>query len=283
MIGLHTTPQRNGPMARAITMPKASISTKGHNLPRFRSGSPIIQAGRRWSLATLLVIGSAGLAQPAAAQTSTPEMEIAHPFLTHEGLPDAVGVVSTRATGLATRADGSTQGDFGFHFETGLTENLGLHIRSDQFLRSRRSEVMLQYTVLKSADGESGVAPIVELEFPTRSGGGKARVLVGFTSKLARKNFAINQVVHYNLSEHAVEASAALVLRATDRIYPVVEVLGQGGRDIPTVVNMLAGVKYRVHGSLLLGLAYQRPITSAREISSQILFQIEFMVGKRAH
>jgi hypothetical protein len=233
-------------------------------------------------LATLLIIGSAGLAQPAAAQTSPPEMEIAHPFLTHEGLPDAVGRVSTRATGLVTRADGSTQGDFGFHFETGLTNNLGIHIRSDEFLKSRRSEAMLQYAIFKSADGESGIAPIVELEFPTRSGGGKARVLVGFTSKLAGKNFAINQVVHYNLSEHAVEASAALVLRATDRIYPVVEVLGEGGRDIPTIVNMLAGVKYRVHGSLLLGLAYKRPITSAREISSQFLFQIEFMVGKRA-
>jgi hypothetical protein len=282
MIDLHSFPQRNEPIVRAIAIPKATSATQEQNLSCRQSGSPNIRPGSRWSLAALLIIGSAGLAQPAAAQTSPPEMEIAHPFLTHEGLPDAVGRVSTRATGLVTQADGSTRGDFGFHFETGLTNNLGIHIRSDEFLKSRRSEAMLQYAIFKSANGESGIAPIVELEFPTRSGGGKARVLVGFTSKLAGKNFAINQVVHYNLSEHAVEASAALVLRATDRIYPVVEVLGEGGRDIPTIVNMLAGVKYRVHGSVLVGLAYKRPISSARDISSQFLLQLEFMVGKRA-
>ncbi len=237
-------------------------------------------AGRRPILAALLVIGVSGLPRPAVAQMNGPE--IAHPFLTHEGLPDAVGVLSTRATGLVTRADGSTEGDFGFHLETGLANNLGLHIRSDEFLRSRRSEVMLQYAILKSADGESGIAPLVELEFPTRSGGGKARVLVGFTSKLAGKNFAINQVLHYNLSEQTIEASAALVLRVSDHFYPVVEVLGEGGAHIPTVVNMLAGLKYRVPGGVLVGIAYKRPITSAREISSQVLFQVEFMVGKPA-
>jgi hypothetical protein len=263
-------------------MPKASSATQEQNLSCCRSGSLNIRAGRRSSFAALLIIVSCSLARPAGAQTSPPEMEIAHPFLTHEGLPDAVGRVSTRATGLATRADGSTQGDFGFHFETGLTDNLGLHIRSDQFLRSRRSEAMLQYAIFKSADGESGIAPIVELEFPTRSGGGKARVLVGFTTKLAGQNFAINQVLHYNLSEHSVEASAALVLRATDRFYPVVEVLGEGGANIPTVVNMLVGVKYRLPSGVFVGLGYQRPITRAREISSQFLFQVEFMIGKRA-
>ena len=72
------------------------------------------------------------------------------------------------------------------------------------------------------------------------------------------------------------------MLRLTDRFYPVVEVLGEGGANIPTVVNMLAGVKYRVPGGALVGLAYQRPITSAREISSQFLLQVEFMFGKRA-
>jgi hypothetical protein len=260
-------------------MLKTSYATQRQKLSYCRNGPPNHWAARRLSFAALLIIGSGGLVQPAVAQASEPE--IAHPFLTHEGLPDAVGRLSTRATGLVTRADGSTRGDFGYHLETGITSNLGLHIRSDESLRSRRSEVMLQYAILKSADGESGFAPLVELEFPTRSGGGKARVLVGFTSKLARKNFAINQVVHYNLSERTIEASAALVLRATDRIYPVVGVLGEGGANIPTVVNMLAGVKYRVHGSVLVGLAYKRPITSAREISSQYLLQLELMIGKR--
>ncbi len=227
----------------------------------------------------LLLATLAFLPQPATAQMPKEE-EIAHPFFTHEGLPDAVGVYSGRISGLATRADGQTKGDFAFHLETGLTDKLGLHIRSDQFLMERRSEVMLQYALLKSADGESGFAPIVELEFPTRSGGGKARVLVGFTSKLARGNFALNQVVHYNLSEKMVDASVGLVLRASDRIYPVLELLGEGGVGKPTIINALAGVKFRVRGSTLIGVAYKRPVTSDREISSQFVVQLEFMAGK---
>jgi hypothetical protein len=221
------------------------------------------------------------LPSPAIAQMADDE-EIAHPFFTHEGLPDSVGVYSTRLSGLATRADEKSTGDFGFHLETGITDKLGLHIRSDQFLMNRRSEAMLQYAVLKSADGESGLAPIVELEFPTRAGGGKARALVGFTSKLARRGFAVNQVMHYNLSEKSFETSVSLVVRASNRIYPVVELLGEGGVGKPTVLNALAGLKFRVQGSTLIGLAYKRPITSAREISSQFVLQLEFMVGKRA-
>lgn len=214
---------------------------------------------------------------PAIAQMAADE-EIAHPFFTHEGLPDSVGVYSTRLSGLATDADGQRTGDFGFHLETGLTDRVGLHIRSDQFLMDRRSEAMLQYALFRSADGESGFAPIVELEFPTRTGGGKARVLVGFTSKLARRNFAINQVFHYNLSEKSFETSASLVVRASNRFYPVVELLGEGGSGRPTVVNALAGLKFRVRGSALVGIAYKRPITSAREISSQVVVQFEFML-----
>ena len=232
-------------------------------------------------LPLLLLATMVALPKPAVAQMPGKE-EIAHPFFTHEGLPDAVGTYSARLSGLATNADGTTKGDFAFHVETGLTDKLGLHIRSDRFLMARRSEVMLQYALLKSADGESGFAPIVELEFPTRSGGGKARVLVGFTTKFARDNFAFNQVIHYNLSEKSVEASAGLVLRVSDSFYPVLELLGEGGVGKPTVVDLLAGVKYRLRGSTLIGVAYRRPVMSARELSSQIVVQLEFMVGKRA-
>ena len=249
-------------------------------LTRLKQTRVLGRLGRVHYLPLLLLASIAVLPQPAAAQMPDEE-EIAHPFFTHEGLPDAVGTYSGRLSGLSTRADGQTEGDFAFHLETGLTDKLGLHIRSDQFLTERRSEVMLQYAWLKSADGESGFAPLVELEFPTRSGGGKARVLVGFTSKLAQGNFVFNQVLHYNLSEKSVEASAGLVFRASDRIYPVLELLGEGGVGMPTVIELLGGVKYRLQGSTLLGVAYRRPITRARENSSQIVVQLEFMVGKR--
>ena len=81
----------------------------------------------------------AGLGVASGAACAEEKTEIAHPFLTHEGLPDAVGSYSTRLSSLATRIDGTTKGDFAFHVETGLTENIGLHLRSDQFLQERWS------------------------------------------------------------------------------------------------------------------------------------------------
>ena len=62
------------------------------------------------------------------------EEEVTHPFLTHMGVPEGVGVYNLRLAGLATRADGATKGDFAFHFETGLTKFIGLHVRNDRFL-----------------------------------------------------------------------------------------------------------------------------------------------------
>lgn len=56
------------------------------------------------------------------------EEEIAHPFFTHMGIPEAVGTYSLRLAALATEMDGRTKGDFAFHFETGLSKYVGLHI-----------------------------------------------------------------------------------------------------------------------------------------------------------
>jgi hypothetical protein len=221
----------------------------------------------------------AGSPLPASAQ-SKEKAEIAHPFFTHEGLPDPVGSFSMRTSALATRADGSTKGDVALHLETGVTDNIGVHIRSDQFLQSRRSELMFQFAALKSKDGESGFAPIIEFNVPTRAGGGKPAAQVGFTSKLANSQVAINQALHYDPSEKSMDGSVAAVIRATERIYPVIELLGERGRDKPTVVNLLAGAKYRLSGDTLLGVAYQRPVTSARGLSSQIVVQLEFKLGR---
>ena len=51
---------------------------------------------------------------------------------------------------------------------------------------------------------------------------------------------------------------------------------------MPTIVNVLTGVKFRLRGGSVLGAAYQRPVTSEREISSQIVLQLEFMLGMHA-
>ncbi len=60
--------------------------------------------------------------------------EIAHPFFTHMGMPEAVGTYSLRLAALTTRMDGTTKGNFAFHFKTGLSKFVGLHIRNDRFL-----------------------------------------------------------------------------------------------------------------------------------------------------
>ena len=116
---------------------------------------------------------------PAAAAK---EEELPHPFFTHMGLPEGVGNYNLRVLGVATRAGGGTEGDFGFHLETGLTPTIGLHIRNDRFLNNDKTEAMFQFAAYVSKDGMSGFAPIIEFEFPTHRGASRINTLVGFTT-----------------------------------------------------------------------------------------------------
>jgi hypothetical protein len=235
------------------------------------------------ALALIALFGSAreGVSQtvPAAAakESGGMEMEVPHPFFTHEGLPDPVGTFSLRTVAVATRVDGKTQGDFGFHLETGLTKTIGLHIRNDGVLNSPRTEAMFQFAAITSGDGRSGFAPIVEFEFPTHSGAGsRINTLVGQTGKLANASMAFNEVVHYNPREDMAEWSASWVVVATPKVFPVVEIFGEGGTDALPIVRLLAGIKVRIREGFLLGLAYQLPITKNKEFSSQFAFQPDF-------
>ena len=232
------------------------------------------------ALALIALLGSAreGVAQmppaPSAKDTSAKEMEVPHGFFTHEGLPDAVGSFSLRTAALATRVDGKTQGDFAFHLETGLTKTIGLHIRNDRFLNSPMTEAMFQFVAITSADGRSGFAPILEFELPTHSGaGGRINTLVGQTAKLANSSVAFNQVLHYNPREDMVDWSASLVAVATPQFFPVLEILGEGGTDVLPIVRLLAGFKVRIREGVLLGIAYQLPITKNKDFSSQLVIQ----------
>lgn len=202
------------------------------------------------------------------------EEEVAHPFFTHMGVPEAVGIFNLRLAGLATRADGRTKGDFAFHFETGLTKYIGLHVRNDSFLDRTRSEVMFQFAAIRSKNGMSGFSPIIEFEIPTRKGGGsRINTLVGFSTALANKRAAFNQVVHYNPREDSVDASAALVVKVGRRFFPVLEILGEGMRGERPIINLLGGLKVRVNKNLVLGFAVQAPVTNRKDVSSQLAFQ----------
>ena len=207
---------------------------------------------------------------PAASPAAAEEPELPHAFFTHMGLPEGVGVFNLRTLALATRAEGQTDGDFAFHLETGLTPRIGLHIRNDRFLDSPRTEAMFQFAAFVSKDGMRGIAPLIEFEFPTKSGAGsRIQTLVGFTSTLGGRRAVFNQVLHYNPREDGVDASAAVVFKLGRRVFPVVELLGEGVRGAPTVVNLLGGLKVRVREWLHLGLAVQFPLSNAKEFSWQ--------------
>jgi hypothetical protein len=199
--------------------------------------------------------------------------EIAHPFFTHMGMPEAVGIYSLRLAALATRMDGNTKGDFAFHFETGLSKIVGLHIRNDRFLDNTHTEIMFQFAVIRSKDGMSGFSPIIEFEIPTKKGVSRINTLVGFSTAFVGSRFAFNQVLHYNPREDMVDGSAALVYKLSKKMFFVVEILGEKESDQQAIINLLGGVKIRVSKNLLLGIGYQHPITSNKGFSAQYIFQ----------
>lgn len=236
--------------------------------------------------AGILAVTLAGLpafARPVAAQEPMPPpaeeaegAEVPHPFFTHMGLPEGVGVFNLRAAGLATRAEGKTDGDFAFHLETGLTRLIGLHIRNDRFLDVPRSEAMFQFAVITSRDGMSGFAPLIEFEVPTRSGGGsRINTLVGFTSTLSNPEAALNQALHYDPREDGVDASASLVVRLTERFFPVLEVLGEGAKGERPIINLLSGLKVGAGEGITAGIGYQTAVTSNEGFSWQLVGELE--------
>ena len=181
-----------------------------------------------------------------------------------------MGNFNLRVLGVATRADGGTEGDFAFHLETGLTPTIGLHVRNDRFLNNDKTEAMFQFAAYVSKDGMSGFAPIIEFEFPTHRGASRINTLVGFTTSRGTSRWAFNQVLHYDPREDMVDGSAALVVGATKYVFPVMEILGEGGKGRSTVVNVLGGVKVRLRDWLIVGVAIEFPMTSAHDFSSQL-------------
>lgn len=209
------------------------------------------------------------------------EQEVAHPFFTHMGVPEAVGVYSLRLGALVTSAEGKRDGDFAFHFETGLTKFIGVHLRNDGIVDRQHTELMFQFAAVRSEDGMSGFAPIIEFEFPTHSGGDQhINTLVGFSTALANSKTAFNQIVHYDPRTDMVEGSAAFVLKLGTRLFPVVELSGESMPGERPIINLLGGMKVRVNENLLLGIAIQAPVTGREDFSWQLVFQPDIEWGK---
>jgi hypothetical protein len=139
------------------------------------------------------------------------EQEVAHPFFSHMGMPEGVGIYSLRLGALVTRTEGNKDGDLPFHFETGLTKSIGVHLRNDRILNSQHTELMFQFAAVRSEDGMSGFAPMIEFEFPTHSAGDQhINTLVGFSTALANTKAAFNQVMHYDPRTEMVEGAPRL-------------------------------------------------------------------------
>lgn len=222
-----------------------------------------------------------GMDKTAMGNMGTGEQEVAHPFFTHMGMPEGVGVYSLRLGGLLTRSDGKTDPDFAFHFETGLTDFVGIHLRNNAVLSDPHTELMFQFAVVKSKDGMSGFAPIIEFEFPTHSGGDRhINTLVGFSTALANAKASFNQVLHYDPRVEMVEGSAAVVVKLGSRLFPVVEISGDGMPGEHTMINLLAGMKVRVNKLLLVGLAVQAPVTERKDFTWQFALEPEMEWGK---
>lgn len=225
---------------------------------------------------TMRAMGAAGGPPPMAA---TPELP--HPFFTHMGMPEGVGVYSLRVGGLSNQgldpAMGGRSADMFFHFETGLTDRIGVHVRNDQFRTMPRTEVMFQFLALQSRDGRLGFAPIIEFELPTRSSGGpRINTLTGFTVAATRSRIAFNGALHFNPREDVVDYSAGWVVAAGRRFFPVVEVLGNAGRGLTSGVRLLGGVKMPITERVLIGFAVQFPVTARRDFGRQLVFGPDF-------
>jgi hypothetical protein len=206
--------------------------------------------------------------------------EVAHPFFSHEGVPDAVGAFNLRLSGLLTDNAGKKDDDFAFHFETGLTNFIGVHLRNDGYLDRDHTELMFQFAALRSKDNKSGFSPIIEFEFPTKPGGDRhTNVLVGFTTALANSKMAFNSAFHYNSRTEEYEYNGAFVVKVGSRIFPAVEIFGEALPHELPMINILGGVKVRINKKLILGLALQAPVTQRKNFNWQFVFQPDISLG----
>ena len=201
------------------------------------------------------------------------DKDLAHPFFSHMGMPHEPGSYSLRLAALATQVDGKTNGDFAFHFETGLSKFIGLHIRNDRFLQESHTEIMFQFAAIKSRDGMSGFSPIIEFEIPTKKGATRINTLVGFSTAIVGSHLAFNQAFHYNPYDDMVEGEASLVFKAGKRVFLIAEILGEKMPHEQAIINLVGGIKIKLNENFMLGIGYQQPVTTNRDFSSQFIFQ----------
>lgn len=201
---------------------------------------------------------------------------LVHPFLTHMGMPDNPGEMNSRITSVAQRSDGLVSETYAFHLETGIVDRLGLHLRNDAVKFNKSSELMLQYAVLKSESGLSGVSLIGEVEFPTGPTTTTTTGGVGVSfAYILLPVLAVNSVVHYIPRDKATEWEISFVSKLTEKIFPILEASGEKMKGEASIVNALAGLKFKIPDGHALGVAYQVGTTRVRDYNSRLLLQAD--------
>ena len=204
---------------------------------------------------------------------------LVHPFLAHMGMPDGPGEMSTRINSVEQRSGSMATGNYGFHLEAGLADKFGLHLRNDAVNSRPTSEMMLQYAVLKSASGLSGISIFGEAEFPTGPAAENNDVngLYGISfAYIVVPVIAINSTIHYGPRDQMTEWEISFVKSLTDKIFPVLEFNGEIMKNGNSITNALIAWKFKIPNNNALGIAYQFPASIRRDFDSQLLLQAEF-------
>ncbi|MBC7588952.1 MAG: hypothetical protein H7178_11410 [Chitinophagaceae bacterium] len=215
---------------------------------------------------------------PVIKQTDMKDMQkdemLPMPFFTHMGMPLNVGSYNLRAAVLPTQNDGKTNAEYDIQFMTGLSKVVGLHLGAKGTFIDPTLEIMTQFLVWKSKNGMNGFSPLIEFEFPLGKDA-KRRVytLVGFSTTFSNSHMAFNQVLHYSPLEDLAEGSMSVVIRVSNRIFLVTEILGVTEKGASPIFNLLGGIKIKVYKNFLVGIGYQHPITTNKDFSSQYILQ----------
>ncbi len=199
-----------------------------------------------------------------------------HPFLTHMGMPEGAGEVSTRITSIEQRKNGESSGTYGYHIEAGIVDRLGVHLRNDAVKFNESSELMLQYAVLRSESGINGISLIGELEYPTGATTETSKGAFGISfAYILIPIVAINSVTHYFPSNKMIEWEIAFVSKIAEKIFPIFEVGGEKMKGEKSIVNALAGLKFKVANGHAIGVGYQVGTTGVRDYNSRLLLQAD--------
>jgi hypothetical protein len=198
-----------------------------------------------------------------------------HPFLTHMALPDRPGEMSLRLTPYQQRQDSIVDRDLALHIEAGLLPGLGIHIRSDGIKSSSYSEIMLMYSFLHDKAFDNGLSLFGQVSIPTGPvKDNNLKYLFGISGRFTIPEIMVTDAnMHINLKDKMAEYESSFVFRASDILYPELELRGEITENEISLYS-LAGLKFRIADEKAIGIGLQFPLSKEREYDTQALITL---------